>query len=63
MSGCGWGGLAEYVCALDNALALKPDSMTFEQAAAILQAGLLALQALRYKGPIQPGHKVLFKEI
>jgi len=60
LSRCGWGGFAEYVCARDNALALKPASMTFEQAAAVPQAGLLALQALRYKGQIQPGQKVLF---
>ena len=60
LSACGWGGFAEYVCARDNALALKPSSMLFEQAAAIPQAGLLALQALRYKGQIKPGQKVLF---
>ncbi len=60
LSRCGWGGFAEYVCARDNALASKPVSMSFEQAAAIPQAGLLALQALRYKGHVQPGQKVLF---
>ncbi|MCW8852804.1 MAG: NAD(P)-dependent alcohol dehydrogenase [Gammaproteobacteria bacterium] len=60
LSSCGWGGFAEYVCARDKALALKPDSMTFEQAAAIPQAGLLALQALRYREQVQPGQKVLF---
>ena len=59
LSGCGWGGFAEYVCARDNALALKPTSMTFEQAAAVPQAALLALQGLRYKRQIQPGQKVL----
>ena len=52
LSGCGWGGFAEYVCARDNALALKPAGMTFEQAAAIPQAGLLALQSLLYDGKI-----------
>ena len=60
LSRCGWGGFAEYVCARDNALALKPASMTFEQAAAIPQAGLLALQALRYREQVQPGQMVLF---
>jgi NADPH:quinone reductase-like Zn-dependent oxidoreductase len=60
LSRCGWGGFAEYVCAHNNALALKPASMSFEQAAAIPQAGLLALQALCYKGQTQPGNKVLF---
>jgi len=57
---CGsWGGLAEYVCADENSLMLKPDDMTFEEAAAIPQAGLLALQGLRDKVQIQPGQKVL----
>ncbi len=37
-----WGGFAEYVCARENALVLKPVGMTFEQAAAIPQAALLA---------------------
>ncbi len=59
ISGCGWGGFAEYVCARDNALALKPASMTFEEVAAVPQAALLALQGLRDKGQIQPGQKVL----
>ncbi len=56
---CGWGGFAEYVCARENALALKPASMTFEEAAAVPQAAILALQGLRDKGQIQPGQKVL----
>ena len=56
--GC-WGGFAEFVCARDNALTLKPASMTFEEAAAVPQAALLALQGLRDKGQIQPGQKVL----
>jgi NADPH:quinone reductase-like Zn-dependent oxidoreductase len=43
LSGCGWGGFAEYVCARENALALKPVSMTFEEAAAVLTSGLIAL--------------------
>lgn len=59
LSGCGWGGFAEYVCARENALALKPARLTFEEAAAVPQAGLLALQGLRDKGRIQPGQKVL----
>ncbi len=59
LCGCGWGGFAEYVCALENALALKPASMTFEEAAAVPQAAVLALQGLRDKRQIQPGQKVL----
>jgi NADPH:quinone reductase-like Zn-dependent oxidoreductase len=59
LSGCGFGGFAEYVSAPESALASKSDSMTFEEAAAIPQAGLLALQGLRDKGQIQPGQKVL----
>ena len=54
-----WGGFAEYVCARENALALKPASMTFEQVAAVPQAAVMALQVLRDKGQIQPGQKVL----
>jgi len=54
-----WGGFAEYVCARENALALKPAGMTFEEAAAIPQAAMLAIQGLRDKGKIQPGQKVL----
>jgi NADPH:quinone reductase-like Zn-dependent oxidoreductase len=52
------GGLAEYTCARERALAPKPPSITFEQAAALPLAGLVALQGLR-AGKIQPGHKVL----
>jgi len=54
-----WGGFAEYVCARENALALKPSSMTFEEAAAIPQAAMLAIQGLRDKGQIQQGQKLL----
>jgi NADPH:quinone reductase-like Zn-dependent oxidoreductase len=54
-----WGGFAEYVCARGNILALKPASMTFEEAAAIPQAGVIALQGIRDKGLVQPGQKVL----
>ncbi len=56
---CGWGGFAEYVCARENALALKSASMTFEEVAAVPQAAAMALQGLRDKGQIQPGQKVL----
>jgi len=56
---CGWGCFAEYVCVPENALALKPASITFEEAAAVPQAAVLALQGLRDKRQIQPGQKVL----
>ena len=45
---CGWGGFAEYVCARENALLLKPAGMTFGEAAAVPQAAVLALHSLRY---------------
>jgi NADPH:quinone reductase-like Zn-dependent oxidoreductase len=54
-----WGGFAEYVCASEKALALKSPGMTFEQAAAIPQAAMLAVQGLRDTGRIQPGQKLL----
>jgi NADPH:quinone reductase-like Zn-dependent oxidoreductase len=59
LSDCGWGGFAEYVCSSENALALKPANLTFEQAAAVPLAAVTALQGLRGKGQIQPGQKVL----
>jgi NADPH:quinone reductase-like Zn-dependent oxidoreductase len=54
-----WGGFAEYVCSPEDELMLKPASMTFEQAAAIPQAAVVALQGLRDKGRVQHGQKVL----
>ena len=54
-----WGGFAEYVCARENELTLKPAGMTFEEAAATPQAGLLALQGLCEKREIQPGQRIL----
>jgi NADPH:quinone reductase-like Zn-dependent oxidoreductase len=53
------GGFAEYVCTRGKTWALKPASLTFEQAAAIPQAGVIALQGIRDKGQVQPGQKVL----
>ncbi len=53
------GGFAEYTCAAENSLALKPANVSFEQAAAIPVAALTALQGLRDKGHIQSGQKVL----
>jgi len=59
LSGCGFGSFAEYVCVREDALTLKPETMTFEEAAAVPQAGLLALQGLRVKREINPGQKIL----
>jgi NADPH:quinone reductase-like Zn-dependent oxidoreductase len=53
------GAFAEYVCAPDSALASKPASLTFEQAAALPLAGNTALTGLRDVGRVQPGQKVL----
>jgi NADPH:quinone reductase-like Zn-dependent oxidoreductase len=55
----GAGGFAEYACAREKKLALKPAGMTFEEAAAVPMAALTALQALRDQGQIRPGQKVL----
>ncbi|HEV7278560.1 MAG TPA: NAD(P)-dependent alcohol dehydrogenase [Devosiaceae bacterium] len=52
----GPGTLADYCCVKQAKLALKPDGMSFEQAAAMPQAGLLALQGLR---ALRAGAKVL----
>jgi NADPH:quinone reductase-like Zn-dependent oxidoreductase len=54
------GAFAEYVCPRANrAVALKPANITFEEAASVNIAGITALQALRDKGKVQPGQKVL----
>jgi NADPH:quinone reductase-like Zn-dependent oxidoreductase len=55
----GHGGFAEYACAPENRLALKPANLSFEEAAAVPMAALTALQGLRDTGQIQPGQKVL----
>src|SRR6188474_3217833 len=55
----GLGSFAEYVCSTEDALALKPANITFEQAGAVPLAAFTALQGLRNKGQIQPGQKVL----
>jgi NADPH:quinone reductase-like Zn-dependent oxidoreductase len=62
LSRMGWGGFgafAEYVCASEDALAFKPARMTFEQAAALPQAGVLAAQGLLVNGSLHAGQKIL----
>lgn len=53
------GAFAEYACASESSLAMKPHNVTFEQAASVNVAALTALQALRDKGNVRPGQKVL----
>jgi NADPH:quinone reductase-like Zn-dependent oxidoreductase len=52
-------GFAEYVCTHGKTMALKPAGITFEEAAAIPQAGVIALRAIREEGEVQPGQEVL----
>src|SRR5438309_9463149 len=51
------GAFAEYACTAASKLAMKPDNVTFEQAASVFVAGLTALQGLRDKGKIFAGSK------
>jgi NADPH:quinone reductase-like Zn-dependent oxidoreductase len=53
------GGFAESVCVPETALAPMPAGMTYEEAAALPQAGAIALQGIRDKGQVQPGQNVL----
>ncbi len=56
--GVGRPTLAEYACARERGLVIKPAKVTFEQAGSVAWAGFTALQGLR-QGNIQPGQKVL----
>jgi NADPH:quinone reductase-like Zn-dependent oxidoreductase len=56
---CGQRAFAEYACAREDALVLKPTNVTFEEAAAVPVAATTALQGLRDKGKIRAGQKVL----
>ncbi len=59
VSGCHWGTFAEYVCADEKVLAMKPADLSFEEAAAVPQAGVLAWQGLLKYGTIAKDSKVL----
>ncbi len=56
---CGLGAFAEYVCVPEAAIALKPANISFEEAAAVAESAIVALQGLRDHGKIQAGQKVL----
>ena len=53
------GGFAQYVCVPESTLAPMPAGMTYAEAAALPQAGAIALQGIRDKGQVQRGQKVL----
>jgi NADPH:quinone reductase-like Zn-dependent oxidoreductase len=53
------GAFADFVCATEDELALKPVNLSFEEAAAVPIAAITALQGLRDKGRIKPRQKVL----
>lgn len=57
--GANKGAYAEYVCAPENLLAPKPANLSFEEAAAVPESALVALQGLRDYGKIQKGQRVL----
>jgi len=58
LSGCGFGGFADFALATEKALVHKPAGLSFEMAAALPMASMTALQALRNKGQIQKGQEV-----
>lgn len=53
------GAFAEYVAVQEDLLALKPDNVTFEQAASVPTSGFIAVQNLRGLSRMRPGQKVL----
>src|SRR4029079_17458301 len=53
------GAFAEYLCITEKGLVAKPANISFEQAGSVQIAGMTALQALRTKGQVQPGQRVL----
>lgn len=59
LSACGRGAFAEYVCASETALVLKPTNISFAEAAAVPVAAVTALHGLQSRVQIQPGQKIL----
>jgi NADPH:quinone reductase-like Zn-dependent oxidoreductase len=59
LSGCGFGGFADFALATEKTLVPKPAGLSFEEAAALPMASMTALQALRNRGNIQEGQEVL----
>lgn len=59
VTGFAGGGFAEFACAIEDKLALKPNNMSFENSAVVPIAAITALQGIRDKGQIQRGQKVL----
>lgn len=59
LSGCGFGAFAQHARAAESALTAMPGFLTFEQAAAVPQAGGLALAGLEKDGPLRPGQRIL----
>jgi NADPH:quinone reductase-like Zn-dependent oxidoreductase len=59
--GMGHGAFAEYACAAENRLALKPTDLSYEAAAAVPIAAVTALQGLRDQGHVRPGEQVLIQ--
>jgi NADPH:quinone reductase-like Zn-dependent oxidoreductase len=55
----GFGAFAEFACAPEAAFALKPKGLTFEEAAAVPQAAVMAAQGLLKPRPVRPGERVL----
>jgi NADPH:quinone reductase-like Zn-dependent oxidoreductase len=53
------GAIAEYVCAAEKTLVMKPANISFQEAGSVAVAGITALQGLRNQGNIQPGQKIL----
>ena len=59
LSGCGFGGFAEYAAVPESVLSPKPSNLAFSESAAVPMAAVTALQALRDKGSVGPGKHVL----